>query len=64
RLLRIVDHNRDGTPPRMADLAARLEVFPVGQRLRVLDAGAVCGCPRRRSVRGGLRRGRGFGVRR
>ncbi|MFH8346446.1 MarR family winged helix-turn-helix transcriptional regulator [Streptomyces sp. NPDC018045] len=28
RLLRIVDHYRDGTPPRMADLAARLEVVP------------------------------------
>lgn len=28
RLLRIVDHYRDRTPPRMADLAARLEVVP------------------------------------
>ncbi|WP_030664045.1 MarR family winged helix-turn-helix transcriptional regulator [Streptomyces rimosus] len=28
RLLRIVDHYRDQPPPRMADLAARLEVVP------------------------------------
>ncbi|RKT03279.1 DNA-binding MarR family transcriptional regulator [Streptomyces sp. 3211.6] len=46
RLLRIVAHYADGAPPRMADLATRLEVVPRAVTTLV-DALEAAGCVRR-----------------